>query len=208
MFLGLMMTGFSLIAGDYTGQIRRGWNDRTKSAFRIKKSNSAIQGLDWVGLPLLSGHVASTTASSLLSFTATAANPNLITLNASSGTIAIQFKDGELAPISYGLILPDGYISRGDLIVIASSPSNVTTSAKLQVKVIRNNGAAVTLADKIISGGYAAYDVSYAVAGLASLVAGDRVQILIGRNDSTSGTGTLEIQALGLRLNEDFDYAD
>lgn len=200
-----LVMGFAsaAVAGSYQNNVRA-TDDRSYSSFRIKKSDRSVQHLDFHNFSLNEGLI---TDGGLLQFDNTAASPSLVLVNASSGTFELQIIDGVTASVAYSLILPPGYITEGILEVKGSSETNVATGTKMAVNAVINDTTIVDLGDTAI-GAEAVNEVSTAVNGLAGLVPGDKLNIVLSRNDATSGTGTLKIKSIALRFNKNIDFTE
>lgn len=158
--------------------------------FRVAKNGRVLMKRRGINLPILSGYIASTTTAALLTFTSTA-DPNL-TANSASGSLAVRFLDGEIAPLALSFIVPNDFDVAGSIIIIASATeSNVSTATFLKVEVILDNGEKTTLSDVTVSNS----GFSFVLADYSSMtiVGSNTLDLLISRNDTTSGTGTLDV---------------
>jgi len=191
-------------AGDYTNNVRS-IDDRDYSSFRIQKSDRSIQHLEWLQIPITTGIVCSNTPF-LLAFSATASDPILVQVASLTGDIKLRLEDGVISRTAYVVSLPDGFISGGDLVIVASAPANVATDTFLGVTLLQNDTASTTLADvSVDSGSFETLEVDFSA---VSLSAKDKVTLLIFRNDSTSGSGPLEIRSIGIRTNKNIPFAE
>ena len=199
LFLALFAGSVSANALDYTNNVRRYWDDSSKSAFRIKKANNSIQFLNYINLPIQTG-IVTTGVGGVVVFN-NAASPTLVLDTEADGEFSLSIADGVISSISFQIVLPSDYDNEGDLEIRASSETNVTTTTKISARISINNGSPVTLTETAI-GAEANTSISTAVSGLTALAAGDKITIQLGRNDSTSGTGTLVIHSIGFKYNE------
>ena len=206
LFLFLILGTQALIAGpNYTNNIREYWNvDSNFDVFRVKKSNNAIQMLDYLQIPLTGG-IINTGIGAFLGFGNSASSPTLVLDTAADGEFSLLFPDNDTASVSFQLVMPSNYNDEGAIIFKAVSETNVATSTFLSVRVSINNGTPVTLTETAI-GALADTSISTDVSGLNGIVAGDKLSIQIGKNDVTSGTGTLVIHSIGFQYNEDIPH--
>lgn len=187
--------GSSLVAGSYQNVVRS-TEDRSKVVFQIKKSSGAVQFMKEVQLPLPTAYIATGTAA-VINFSST---PGL-EAEALQKSLVIDWGDGEVNDIAFSLRVPVDYHSGGQIVLEALSESNVTTTTKASIGG-RVNGGTITRSDNEIDAG-SFEDVEHDL-GL-TMVAGDDLTVLIVRNDSTSGTGTLQIKNVVFRYNESMD---
>jgi hypothetical protein len=184
-----------LFAGSYQNVIRS-TEDYSKSVFQIEKSSGAVQFMKEIQIPLTAGYITNTTAAVL----STSTTPGL-EASAASGSLVIDWADGEVDTVAYSFRVPVDYNSGGRVLFEALSEANVTTSTKAYIGYRVNAGTVATTSFEVDAGSFEDVNVDFGTTAL-TLSAGDDVTILIGRNDSLSGTGTLQIKNVVFRYND------
>lgn len=220
--VALLFCGTALIASDYMNEIRS-FSDRSKSFFRIQKSDGATQFLDKVCLPLTSAWIATTTPV-VMRTAAGAGCPALSILNASYST-KLNFPDGGTtlsgtmyysAPVVWALTVPENFVTGCDcqLRVVASSASNVSSDAFLLTRFSKNNGNLTNIgssATNVSDGAYTEYVIDLSsLTGISTLAPGDVLNIAIGRGEkvTTAATSTIWMKgSLNFEYNKNIDFS-
>jgi hypothetical protein len=203
---------------DYTLELRDP-NARSKSVFRIRKSDGTVQNLSELCFDILSGWIATTTAK-LMTTTAAAGCPNAA-LTAATGVALIAFPDAPTlaaaavstgAPLVFNLKVPVDYVKGCgvDLLVNAQAHQNVASPVFLLVRAAVNGATAAVASGtttQITTTAYSQYRIPLnTLTGMSALEPGDDLAILISRAEkiTKAATGTINIKAVNLVYNKSF----